>query len=236
MRRAALDDNLERARRAEKVAGHGLGRWSPAQAEAAVRLLKKTPTPEAVDILLEYLPFAMDVGVEREIASALRAFAEFDELATRIRAAKQQLHPAIFNAKLPDPSPTVRAGDLARRFFALVAQGDGEGIADATQLPFALGNGIVLISPEQRDDFFRQAIANYRDANAKSILTFMHVSRGDDYLRFASAEENAFLRDIPAHELRAVHVRVRRDLLRQENGIVLIRVREKTAHVVGLAR
>ena len=236
LRRAAFDDNLERARRAEKIAGHGLGRWSPIQAEAAVRLLKKTPTPEATKILLEYQPFAMDIGVELEIASTLRAFAEFDELAAMIRTAKASLHPAVFDANLPDPSPTLAAGDLARRFFALVAQGDIDGLAQATQLPFALGNGVVLTSPDQRDDFFRQAIINYRDANAKSTLTFMHVSRGDDYLRFASADETEFLRDVPPHELRAVHVRVRRDWRQQENGIVLIRVGEKSAHVIGLAK
>ena len=232
LRRAAFDDNPERARRAEKVAGRGLGRWSPVEAVAAVRVLKKTPTPEAVKILLEYRPFAMDPGVEQEISSVLRAFAEFDELAELLRAAKE----LIIDAKASDPSPTIRAGDSARRFFALVAQGDLEGLAETTQLPFALGNGVVLTSPDQRDGFFRQAIVNYREANANSILTFMHVSRGDDFLRFAATDETEFLRDIPAHELRAVHVRVRRDWLRQENGVVLIRVREKSVHVIGLAR
>src|SRR5262249_52821955 len=67
-------------------------------AAAAVRLLLRAPTPEAVDVLLRYLPYAAGDDLQEEIWFAL------DRLAT----SKDRLHPAIVTA-LDDALPARRA-------------------------------------------------------------------------------------------------------------------------------
>src|SRR5262249_40781614 len=67
-------------------------------AAAAVRLLLRAPTPEAVDVLLRYLPYAAGDDLQEEIWFAL------DRLAT----SKDRLHPAIVTA-LGDALPARRA-------------------------------------------------------------------------------------------------------------------------------
>ena len=234
IRRHIEEGPLEKRRRLQLVLQRGLGRWPAPKAEAAVRLAKKSP--EMLGVLLEYLPFAEDTGVEREIASVLRSFGADD------RAAAATLHRHTFPAALErwifdpneiDPSPTVQADWLARRFFETVADGNITMLAEMTQLPFSLGNGVVLTSPDQRDDFFRQATKNWRDSRPAS-LTFQHVARGDDFARLASGEEGRLVRAIPGHELRAVHVRLRRGADPEESGAVLVRVSDRGARVVGL--
>src|SRR5262249_17570841 len=125
--------------------------------------------------------------------------------------------------KSDDPSPTVQAADQARLFFATVAEGNAPRVADIVQLPFALGNGMLLLSPQERDDFFRQAIANSR-TGASATLTFMHGTRGEEHLRLASGPEADLLQQLPSSELRAVHVRMSRSFQQEEHGVVLVRV------------
>jgi hypothetical protein len=124
-RRHLDDESVERMRRLERVLQRGLGRWSPGRAEAAVRQAKKSP--EMRDILVEYLPFAEDPAVERELLSVLRWYASQDPaVMTKLREAKlDRAHAEIlFDAKADDPSPTVQADAAARRFFAAVAEGN----------------------------------------------------------------------------------------------------------------
>lgn len=242
LRRHLVEQDLERARRIGQLLQHGLGRWSPLQEEAAVRLLKRQPSAATAQLLLEYLPFADDPGVLREIASTLRACAESDaDVAAALRAElpsvasawRQLLEPAV-DPRRDDPSPTAIAADQARRFFALVAQGNTGELSAAVALPFALGNGYVLGTTRERDDFFRQAIGNYRDTTGAATLTFLHVVRGEEYLRLAASDDAEALRPLPAHELRAVHVRLSRGLQQEEQGVVLVRVGSSTVRVVGL--
>ena len=135
-----------------------------------------------------------------------------------------------------DGAPTLQALDLARAFFSAVAQSDSGKLADITRLPFALGNGIAIVSPNERDDFFKQAVVNYREANRNATLTFLQVTRGEEHLRFADDRERAFLAHIPPDEVRAVHVRVRRDWQNEEVGAVLVRVLADGPVVIGLAQ
>ena len=100
--------------------------------------------------------------------------------------------------KAKELSPTLQAIDSARGFFTLVAHGDTAKIADNTRLPFALGNGVIVTSPKQRDDFFKQASANYRETNQNATLTFLNVTRGEEYLRFADDQERDFFGVVPA--------------------------------------
>src|SRR5207244_8986543 len=106
---------------------------------------------------------------------------------------------------------------------------------EITQLPFCLGNGVTLTSPVQRDDFFRQAVANYRDTSPQAMLTFLHVTRGEEFLRFADPHEVDFLQGVPGHAVRAVHVRMRRDWQHEEVGAVLIRMSPEGNRVLGLS-
>jgi hypothetical protein len=227
-----------------QILDKGLGRWSSLQAEAAARLLRKSPSGEALGVLINYIPYADDGGVRREIAATLRDFAsQSDEFAAALRTAAttadahwHAMAALLASEKGREISPTLDALDQARAFFRLIAQGDVVKLADTTQLPFALGNGVVLTSPNQRDDFFKQAIANYREANQNATLTFMHVTRGEEYLRFADDLEREFLSGIPADELRAVHVRVRRDWQHEELGAILVRVDSRGRVVIGLGQ
>lgn len=107
-------------------------------------------------------------------------------------------------------------------------------LVELTQLPFALGNGVLLRSPGQRDEFFSQAVQKYRDDNPHALFTFLQVARGEDYLRFADDTEREHLSHIPSHELRAVYVRMRRDWNTEETGVVLVRVTDDGAWVTGL--
>ncbi len=244
LRRHEHDANLERRRRVRQILEKGLGRWSNLQAEAAARLLRRSPSPEALRVLIEYIPYADDSGVQREIAATLRDFATQDaDLAREIQAAFaapasrwQYVAGLLAEDKSKELSPTLQALDRARGFFSLVAQGETAKIADITRLPFALGNGVIVTSPKQRDDFFKQATVNYREANQNATLTFLHVTRGEEYLRFADDQEREFFAAIPADELRAVHVRVRRDWQNEETGVILVRVTSEGATVVGLGQ
>ena len=244
LRRHEDDANLERRRRVRQILEKGLGRWSNVQAEAAARLLRKTPTMDALRVLVEYIPYADDLGVQREIAATLRDFASHDTtLAEAIRAAFdapasrwQYVAGLLAEDKSKEISPTLAALDRARDFFGLVAQGDLAKIADATRLPFALGNGVIVTSPNQRDDFFKQATINYRDANQNATLMFQQVTRGEEHLRFVDDGQREFFAGIPADELRAVHVRVRRDWQNEETGVIFVRVTPQGAVVIGLGQ
>jgi hypothetical protein len=235
MRRHLDDDSIERTKRLERVLNRGLGRWSASHAEAAVRQSKKSP--EMLDLLVEYFPFAEDPAVERELLSVLRWHTAQDSTAAaRIREHRPTpAHAAaIFDLKTPDPSPTVQADAAARRFFAAVAEGDIQRLADVTQLPFSLGNGMVIRTPEERDDFFGQAIANWRTHSRVASLAFLHTVRYEEYTRMLRGDEVAIFRTIPAHEMRAVHVRLRRSAEQEETGAVIVRVTAREARVVGL--
>jgi len=70
-RQAWETSDLELRRRLETCMFQLPERWSPAKAEAAVRLLRSYRPEKVASILWEYFPYAGDVGVEREIASAL---------------------------------------------------------------------------------------------------------------------------------------------------------------------
>ncbi|HEX3315474.1 MAG TPA: hypothetical protein VHR72_11315 [Gemmataceae bacterium] len=234
-RRHLDDESVERMRRLERVLQRGLGRWSPGRAEAAVRQAKKSP--EMRDILVEYLPFAEDPAVERELLSVLRWYASQDPaVMTKLREAKlDRAHAEIlFDAKADDPSPTVQADAAARRFFAAVAEGNVARLGEITQLPFSLGNGIVLNTPKERDDFFGQAIANWRTHNRVASLVFLHVVRYEDYARMLRGDEVGIFRSIPAYEMRAVHVRLRRSAEQEETGAVLVRITPRETRVIGL--
>jgi hypothetical protein len=240
LRQYYYDPNLERRHRVRQILEKGLGRWSHVQAEAAARLLRRFPSPEAVRVLIDYVPYADDAGVQREIAATLRDFrAQSKAFAAAIRTASADVRWKDMTAllaleKARETSPTLEALDLTRTFFSLVAQGESAKLADITRLPFTMGNGVILTSPSQRDDFFKQAIANYREANQNATLTFLHVTRGEEYLRFADDNEREFFSVIPADELRTVHVRLRRDWRNEEMGVVLIRTMPQGPVVVGL--
>jgi hypothetical protein len=241
LRRHAAAADLETGRRIHQLLHPGLGRWSPLQEEAAVRLLKRQASRETADLLVAYLTFTEDPGVVREIASTLRYCAQGDtELGILLHLQAAKLPPALrkqlvhgLDPKADDPSPTVQAADQARLFFATVAEANAPRLAEIVQLPFALGNGMTLLSPEERDDFFRQASANYR-AGPSATLTFMHVTRGEEHLRLASGPEADLLAQVPPSELRAVHVRMSRSFQQEEHGIVLVRVGPAGCRVVGL--
>jgi hypothetical protein len=242
LRQYEHDASLERRRRVRQILGKGMGRWSNLQAEAAARLLRKSPSIEAVRVLVDYCPYADDAGVQKEIAAALRDFAgQSPDFAAAIRRAAadprwREMGGLLSQDKAKEISPTLQALDQARAFFSLVAQGEIAKLADSTRLPFALGNGVVVTSPNQRDDFFKQATANYRDANRNATLMFLHVVRGEEHLRFADDQEREFLSGIPADELRAVHVRVRRDWQNEEVGVILVQASPGGAQVIGLGR
>jgi hypothetical protein len=234
-RRHLDDESLERQRRLQHVLRRGLGRWSPSHAEAAVRQAKKSP--EMRDLLIEYLPFAEDPAVEQELLSVLRWHAAQDPAAaTRLRESRLDRAQAnlIFDVRAEDPSPTVKADAAARRFFAAVAEGNIARLAEITQLPFSLGNGVILKTPEERDDFFGQAVANWRTHSRVASLVFLHVVRYEDYSRMLRGDEVGIFRAIPAHEMRAVHVRLRRSAEQEETGAVLVRVTPRETRVVGL--
>ena len=234
-RRHLDDESAERVGRLERVLRRGLGRWSPGHAEAAVRQAKKSP--EMRDILIEYLPFAEDPAVERELLSVLRWYASQDPaVLAKLREAKldRALVDVLFDPKADDPSPTVQADAAARRFFAAVAEGNVARLGEITQLPFSLGNGVVLNTPEERDDFFGQAIANWRTHSRVASLTFLHAVRYEDYSRMLRGDEVGIFRSIPAHEMRAVHVRLRRSAEQEETGAVLVRVTPRETRIVGL--
>lgn len=237
------DDDPERRRRVRQILDRGLGRWSNLQAEAAVRLLRGSPSSDAVRVLVEYYPLAHDAGVRTEIVAALRGFAllkhEYAEAireAAAMRAECRDLAKSLDKDAPKELSPTLRALDLTREFFAMVAQSESKRLSELTQLPFALGNGVILTSPDQRDDFFKQAIANYRESNKNATLSFLHVVRGEEFLRYADEQESAHLSGIPAHEIRIVHVRIRRDWQTEESGLLLVRVTEQRTVIVGLGQ
>jgi hypothetical protein len=123
---------------------------------------------------------------------------------------------------------------MARRFFATVAEGDVDKLAEMTQVPFSVGNGVVLATSTERDEFFRNATTNWKKDTRPASLSFLHTARGDEFIRLSSGDEARVLRAIPAHELRAVHVRLRRGADHDENGAVLIRVTDHGVRVVGL--
>jgi hypothetical protein len=234
-RRHLDDESVERLRRLQHVLRRGLGRWSPGHAEAAVRQAKKSP--EMWDVLVEYLPFAEDPAVERELLSVLRWYGSQDPAAmTRLREARlDRAHASLlFDSKADDPSPTLQADAAARRFFAAVAEGNIARLGEITQLPFSLGNGAILNTPEERDDFFGQAIANWRTHSRVASLTFLHAVRYEDYSRMLRGDEVGIFRSIPACEMRAVHVRLRRSAEQEETGAVLVRVTSRETRVVGL--
>jgi hypothetical protein len=234
-RRHLDDESLERRRRLERILERGLGRWSAAHAEAAVRQAKKSP--DMREILLEYLPYAEDPAVERELISVLRWYGSQDPAAlTRLREARLDRRHVdlLFDAKGEDPSPTVQADAAARRFFAAVAEGNIARLGEITQLPFSLGNGVVLKTAAERDDFFGQAIANWRTHSRVASLTFLHAVRYEEYTRMLRGDEVAVFRAIPSHEMRAVHVRLRRSAEQEESGAVLVRVTSGETRVVGL--
>lgn len=233
------DANLERRRRVRQLLDPGLGRWSAQQAEAAARLLRKSPSAEAVKALVDYLPFEDNAGVRMEIAATLRDFAgQNADFASTIRAAihRQNLDALFAGESKAELSPTLLALERARGFFAHVAQNDVEKLTEITRLPFALGNGVILHSPDQRDDFFKQAIANYRQANRHASLAFLHVTRLEEHFRFADEPERGFLLQFPADEIRVVHVRVRRDWQNEETGTILVHVGAQAHVVIGLGQ
>ena len=234
-RRHLDDESLERKRRLEHILERGLGRWSAGHAEAAIRQAKKSP--DMREILVGYLPFAEDPAVERELLSVLRWYASQDPAAlTQLREARlDRVHASLlFDPKADDPSPTVQADAAARRFFAAVAEGNIARLGEITQLPFSLGNGVVLKTAAERDDFFGQAIANWRTHSRVASLNFLHVVRYEEYTRMLRGDEVAVFRAIPAHEMRAVHVRLRRSAEQEESGAVLVRVTPTETRVVGL--
>ena len=225
------DANLERRRRVRQILEKGLGRWSNLQAEAAARLLRKSPSPEAVRVLLDYFPYADDPGVRCEIVATLRDFAgQSKDFAAALRS------PPLDDEAPGERSPTLLALDRARSFFAHVAQNDIDKLTAITRLPFSLGNGVILTSPDQRDDFFKQAITNYREANRNATLTFLHVTRVEEHLRFADEPERSFLLAFPAAEVRVVHVRVRRDWQNEETGALLVHIGPRGQAIVGLGK
>lgn len=242
-REAARTESAETRARVERILRQGLGRWSATQAEAAVRLLDREPAETATAALIAYLPFVEDAGVRGEIASALRRAAQREPaVQAALRRLRETCDPeygptldAALDGAAPEPSPTLRAEAVARRFFAAMAQGDLEALRRVTTLPFSLGNGMALTSPRERDEFFRDAVANYRETSAGGTLHFQHVTRGEAFLPWATAEEADFLQRVPGHELRAVHVRLRRSPVQEENGAVLVRVGSSDVHVIGLA-
>lgn len=242
LRQYEHDPSLERRRRVRQILDKGLGRWSNMQAEAAARLLRKSPSFEAIAVLMEYVPYAEDAGVQKEIAATLRDFASQSTgfaAATRIAANDARLQAVaglIAQEKSKEVSPTLQALDQARNFFSLIGQSETAKLTGITRLPFTLGNGVIVTSHDQRDDFFQQATANYREANRNATLAFLHVVRGEQYVRFADDRERDFLLAIPADEVRAVHVRVRRDWQNEEMGVILIRVLQEGPVVIGLGQ
>lgn len=229
------DPNLERRRRVRQLLHLGLGRWSHLQAEAAVRLLRQVPSRETVDVLLQYLPYADDPGVRRETIAALADFARLDPAHARAIENHPNATAAAKTILVKDEiSPTLLALDRSREFFALVAQGHVDKLAGIARLPFSLGNGVILTSDGQRDEFFKQAVVNYRDANRNAALSFLHVTRLEEHIRLADEPERSFLEDFPEGEVRVVHVRIRRDWQNEETGALLVHVGGSDSSIIGL--
>jgi hypothetical protein len=238
LRRALADDDLEKRRRIQMCLEHLPPRWSSAQAEAAVRLLRGY-RPEGVGALLwNYLACAEDEHVEREIQSALRdlrgqGLFALDDTDSACSAQRRCLA-FLASDDAEDVSPTSQALAEARTFFRLLAQGDIATLERRCALPFCLGGDLCVRSRDDLKNLLEQIAANYRGYSKNFSLSLEHVRRGDVYRAFAPEGEQRFLAEFPSGEVRAVQVRMRFGVRDEESGAVLIQLSPSGARLIGL--
>jgi HEAT repeat protein len=117
LRQALKDTDVEVVRRAEECIRNIEQGYGPGLAPAAARLLALRKPPEAVEVLLTYLPSAEDEGAAEEVRTALAALALRDgkpdpllvaALEDKMPARRAAAGAALYRAHIAELRPAVR--------------------------------------------------------------------------------------------------------------------------------
>jgi hypothetical protein len=226
LRAKLADADAETRRRLDQMLRVQRGRWTPEKAEATIRLVRAFPSEGAGEALLAFLPFADDRWVALEAISALRSLGIDPH---RIAAAQ----PAHFGIEPDEISPVESARNLARRFFASLETQDHDDLRAICGRPFLIGM-LPLESDEELDEVFEHGAAGYKADGKMLEVTFGAVLRGDAWLTKLPENDAQAVRRLGNERLRAVELRIRLDVQREETGFVLIDLRSDGPRVVGL--
>lgn len=129
-------------------------------------------------------------------------------------------------------TPQGRARDLGRRLLLALAAGDVDEIKQTIDVPFCVAD-ISLQKWSETEEFFQQALGEWRRTNAKMNFRMQNVVSLEEYLQTARDGTAAFAL-LPKQTIRVVYVCGHFGNAREEAGAILVRVTGNHPRVIGI--
>lgn len=131
-----------------------------------------------------------------------------------------------------DFTPLGRARDLSRRLLLAMVAGDVGEVKQVIDVPFNVSD-TALTKWNDAEQFFHQALDEFRRTNAKMKFRVLDVVSVDEYLKTVR-EGTAAFNSLPKQAIRVVYVRGQFGTAREETGAILVRVTGSHPRVVGI--
>jgi hypothetical protein len=171
---------------------------------------------------------ALTVGEDKEQRKRCRETWErwLDKQAAEITLSKSSFG-------LPLDGTGSRAGAVGRRFLDAIVKHDIEGMIKTIDVPFNIDGLISLESVEKFRQLFANAVVNNKQP--KVGIVSIKLARFADYTDKIKPETRRVYANVPASELRVLHVESTTEGKREQSVLLIVRLRGAQARVIGLA-